>query len=148
MKTPSTYKVLVQNCVLTINGYIKWIGKRLPDESAVIVAHIPGKENISDILTKAHPTILQLDSHSTWQHGPDWMAYDQDAMPLTYFTELSLQGDEVSKFQEEQNFALLPSLNNSTADVLIHVYPNIGEFGETTSFVLPFANFHESQPPS
>ena len=51
--------------------------------------HIPGKENISDILTRGAPPSM-LGQGSVWQTGPEWLIKDKSMWPVTPRNDRSL----------------------------------------------------------
>ena len=97
----SKNKVYVQNKIITINRYIRWIQDRLGSDSKVDIAHIAGTVNPADLLTKGQPSASEIDSSSTWQKGYEWMSFQTQVMPLTRFEDVSLSRDEVSEFLDE-----------------------------------------------
>ena len=128
------HKVFVQNRVLTINRYLNWISDRIVDESALI-AHIPGAENVSDMLTKGHPTLSSLDLASYWQNGPSWMMEDLESMPLTFFSDIAILPDDLSNIKSEIHNG---QFHQQSLDMepTIFFYQDMGELGDMASFLL------------
>ena len=137
------HKVFVQNRVLTINRFLKWIENQTG--SLPTIAHIPGDQNISDILTKAHPDPTTLSSNSLWQNGHSWMAGPLANMPLTYFSDLSLQDNELQEVKTEIQFTLTQHDTSTqyNSNSSYSMGPNICLYmsddidWEKTEFVLP-----------
>ena len=62
--------------------------------------HIPGDENISDILTRgATPDKLSRDS--VWQKGPPWLVRDRTEWPVTAKIQTAHMEDEMSPFKKK-----------------------------------------------
>jgi hypothetical protein len=127
-------KVFVHNKIITVNRYIKWIQERVGPMTGVEIVHIPGNLNPADILTKGTIHPYQLDIDSEWQRGLDWMKVEVESMPLTRFSDISLNKDQVSQFLEEtvqtdlefnpdpvygSNILLLPSDKISQFDCIL-----------------------------
>ena len=122
------HKVFIQNCVLTVNRYIQWISERLQNGS-VTLAHIPGQENIADILTKLHPRISSLDQNSLWQCGQQWMRMDMKDMPLTYFEDLTLTNADFKKISEEAHLVEIQSHLPEVSNPTVFLSPSLDESG-------------------
>ena len=95
------HKVYVMNRVLAINRFFRWIREKVGPTCSVELVHIPGTENIADILTKGPPSVSMISSSSLWQQGHSWMKKDVTEMPLTRFSDISLNSDEVKHYLEE-----------------------------------------------
>jgi hypothetical protein len=64
--------------------------------------HIDGKLNVADFLTKQNDIKpFDLTEESLWISGYPWMSLDQNAMPLTTFTDLRLSAVQNQQIGEE-----------------------------------------------
>ena len=92
-------RMFVLNRVLSIRRHIEWI---TGESSDLPLYHIPGPENIADLLTKEHPiTPRDLGLGSEWQSGKAWMQKEIADMPVTKYTDLSLSKVETGKLMSE-----------------------------------------------
>jgi hypothetical protein len=115
-------KVYVQNKVLTINRYQRWIKDRLGPSAVVDIAHIAGHHNPADILTKGDIAPCNIESNSTWQKGFPWMYKDKADMPLVYFEDVSLSKSEATDLLEEVIISSyeVPVDNQQTANMFFY----------------------------
>jgi hypothetical protein len=128
-------KTFVFNRVLTINRYMKWIRERLPLESKVELVHIPGEVNLADCLTKGIIGLSEISSTSNWQLGLPWMRGDTSDMPITRFSDISLDREDVEKFLAETMTTDLGLVENP-GEAQFCLYPTANVFGETTACVV------------
>ena len=64
--------------------------------------HIEGKDNLADLLTKPHEiTPEDLGIGSTWQNGLHWMRLSLDDMPITRYTDISVNKEEQTQIDAE-----------------------------------------------
>ena len=97
----SRNKIYVQNQIITIHRYLKWIRDRCGPLTNVELVHIPGTMNPADLMTKGQPTAKDISEDSQWINGFPWMKSEISEMPLTRFEDISLSKDEAKKYLEE-----------------------------------------------
>ena len=92
-------RMLVLNRVATIRRFIDWT----TGESADIpLFHIPGTENIADLLTKEHKlSPSMLGKESEWIQGKPWMKYKLHDMPIMRYSDLTLSDNEFQQVNTE-----------------------------------------------
>jgi len=130
----SRHKTFVFNRVLTINRYMRWMRDRLPG-SPVELVHIPGDLNMADILTKGVVGLSQVSAKSDWQSGLPWMRNEVPDMPITRFSDISLNKEDAEKFLAE-TMATDLTLTESEGSTHYCLYPTMGLFGETIACVV------------
>ena len=130
------HKVYVMNRVLAINRFLRWTQDRVGKSCRVNLAHIPGEQNIADILTKGPPNPDLLKEGSDWQCGTPWMKGEVSAMPLTQYSDISLSKADQPKYQEELISADLSFCSDNQRTPGVFVYPVDNEFGESLSCVV------------
>ena len=103
-------RMFVFNRVSTIRRFIDWTtgqGETIP------LYHIPGPENIADLLTKEHQ--IRTDSiskDSEWQNGKCWMKGDLKDMPITQYSDLAVTETEAKEISSECFIELDPETEN------------------------------------
>ena len=130
----SRHKTFVFNRVLTINRYMKWMRERLAD-SPVELVHIPGDLNMADILTKGSISLSEVSLASDWQSGLPWMRVEVSEMPLTRFSDISLDKEDAEKFLSE-TMAADPFLADNPGGTHFCFYPTSSLFGDTIACVV------------
>lgn len=90
------------------------------DETPLPLFHIDGRENIADLLTKAHNiSPKDLNTDSTWQVGYKWMNLPVSEMPLTTYDQLTISKD-VENVVESECFPDPIMSKHTHNDVKVH----------------------------
>ena len=92
-------RMFVFNRVSTIRRFIDWTtgqGESIP------LYHIPGPENIADLLTKEHQIKSEsISEDSEWQNGKCWMKMNLEDMPITRYSDLAVTDTEAKEISSE-----------------------------------------------
>ena len=95
---------------------IKWTTGR----DYLLIYHVDGAINLSDLLTKKHDlTIEDLSTGSNWQTGLPWMKLGIEDMPLSPYQSLTINR-EVEELIEEECFkeiSLVPEPLNLETEI-------------------------------
>ena len=91
--------------------------------------HIPGDENISDILTRgASPDKLGKDS--VWQKGPLWLVKDRTEWPVTIKIKTADMEDKMSIFHQKLvSTGYVQTFLSGTRDIQTNVKVEMDKFG-------------------
>jgi hypothetical protein len=103
LNTKRAQRMWVHNRVEAIRTAIKWTVGEL---ETFPLFHIPGDQNLADLLTKPHLVDnSDLDSDSKWQNGLPWMRSPLDALPRRQ--PYVLPSPELVKAYEDEMFQLV-----------------------------------------
>ena len=122
MNDKSRNKMYVQNQIITIHRYIKWMEERLGSEVNIQIAHISGHQNPADLLTKGTPSPATINESSIWIQGYPWMNLETNSMPITRFSDISLNKDQADQYLNEVILADPDSITVDTEDPTYHLY--------------------------
>ena len=77
------------NRVETIKRIVRWTDF---DEGIIPLYHIPGSENLADLVSKKHAFDLSLvDFASEWQNGKPWMKTELSHMPAKSYKDIVVE---------------------------------------------------------
>lgn len=106
-------RMFVFNRVATVRRFIDWTTGESTD---IPLFHIPGPENIADLLTKEHnlsPTMLSMESE--WMQGKAWMTRELQDMPVLKYSDLTVSASEA----QEVNTECFPELSQQESQNLV-----------------------------
>ena len=130
-------KLFVYNRVTRIRRLMEWTS----DSEELKLFHIPGNENPADLLTKKHQMKIELvDQNSWWQNGPSWMKQSLEDMPVTKYTDVAIQKDQVAEMEKEcvvEAFSLI-------AKPIVEKYED-GEAAETILGIMREPEYYEDR---
>ena len=100
-------RMFVFNRVATIRRFIDWA---TGIEEDIPLYHIPGPENIADLLTKElQLKVMDVNAESEWQNGKSWMKSKLSEMPITKYSDISVSENEKKEITTECFIELDPS---------------------------------------
>jgi hypothetical protein len=91
-------RMWVHNRVTLARTVMRWT---VGDTETFVVYHIPGTDNIADLLTKPHDiTTFDIQDQSPWPSGLPWMTRSTPELPRNQFLHPSVS-EEAEEFQKE-----------------------------------------------
>lgn len=128
MNEKSRNRMYVQNQIITIHRYDKWMEDRLGKNVQIQIAHISGHQNPADLLTKEAPSPATIRESSVWMQGYPWMNLETKYMPLTRFSDVSLNKDQADQYLNEVILADPDSITVKTNNPAYHLYKSQDDF--------------------
>jgi hypothetical protein len=105
LNTKRQQRMWVHNRVEAIRTAIKWT---VGDQDTLPLFHIPGVQNLADLLTKPQQVgNPDLDTDSAWQTGLPWMRVPLDSLPRRQ--PYVLPSPELVKVYEDEMFQIVES---------------------------------------
>jgi hypothetical protein len=99
----------VMNRVQSVRRVIQWT---IEDDNFLPIYHVPGTQNLADLLTKEHPLDSStVDMNSPWQQGWQWMCNPTCNMPIKSYENIvmsAVEKQEMSKECAQKPFVLVP----------------------------------------
>ena len=104
----------------------------------MLLAHISGAQNPADFLTKGSPNLESMSESSPWMAGYPWMSINTEDMPLTRFSDVSLNKKQFNQYLEEVAHADPSSIPLADEeDSSYYIYPDVDDSGKVNCIIRP-----------